>query len=301
MYVHLNNFMYYNDWSRISNFIGKWSFMYLSNSSYKYQLISYLSLIKLFSEFPKYSTVNFKVNTLESSLINGFYDQTFVYDVFIFNFPFELSNLILGIDYKSDYKILKFKYHINYVFIEIEQTKNHWVFDFNYFAMLTGLNVTNCNLIVNDRNDYIDHNILYTNKYNMIDNYKYYGVDDYTMVVESFSDLSLTKFLCLRYGFGSYLSNTYSQYLGISKEFNVSLIKNYWHYSRGELYFESKLDHLDTNLAKYVLNRHSSLISLNSRKGIRLSKGFPIYGQRTRSNSKTASKFPYTISFKSII
>lgn len=48
---------------------------------------------------------------------------------------------------------------------------------------------------------------------------------------------------------------------------------------------------LANNLKKYRLVRKQHLVNIKTYRGLRRKKGFPIRGQRTHTNAKTAKKF----------
>jgi ribosomal protein S13 len=132
--------------------------------------------------------------------------------------------------------------------------------------------------------------------FKMVDNLKMFNVEELSS--EHISSISLLQFYSRRHGIGLYVSNLVCKHLGISSQFKYSFLPKYEHFIDLNMFFFKRMHMLDTSLSEYILSRHQFLITLNNLKGVRLLNGLPIYGQRTRSNSRTASKFPYKLNFK---
>ena len=91
------------------------------------------------------------------------------------------------------------------------------------------------------------------------------------------------------YGIGINQSIFFCKQLGISKNYKL---KNLSKFQLKKLNFFIKISKLKINvdLIKQKRNFLKLLIDIKCYKGIRKTKGFPVRGQRTRSNSKTAKK-----------
>lgn len=109
---------------------------------------------------------------------------------------------------------------------------------------------------------------------------------------------NVLQFLSSRYGIGMNLSKKIITFLGIHINFKYEFVPVYFFFTKLKNLLSKHVKLLDSNLSEFVLSMHKSLIRLNSYKGLRLLNGYPIHGQRTRSNHKTALKFPYTLKFK---
>lgn len=136
------------------------------------------------------------------------------------------------------------------------------------------------------------HKFNYSNRYKFVDNLKFFGVDDLMD-----NDLNMIQFFSKRYGVSTYTSTYICSYLGISANYKVSNLAIYMYYLTVSFFFETNSNNLDDKLYNNILSRHIFKINLENRTSKRLLDGYPIYGQRTRSNSKTAAKFPYKLKF----
>lgn len=87
--------------------------------------------------------------------------------------------------------------------------------------------------------------------------------------------------------------------LGISKhtkysELLPSTIDQLFHtlsYIRNISTPNNKFSPIEFNLDKYINSHISQIIQLHSQKSFRFLAGYPVRGQRTRSNAKTSRKF----------
>jgi len=77
--------------------------------------------------------------------------------------------------------------------------------------------------------------------------------------------------------------------LGISKNFKVFELTEEQKFNLIKLIDSSGIL-INSDLKRFLLNKKKKLINIKSYKGLRKLKGFPVRGQRTRSNAKTAKK-----------
>ena len=98
-------------------------------------------------------------------------------------------------------------------------------------------------------------------------------------------------FITLNYifGIGKYHSLILCKKLGISKNFKASELTEEQKFNLIKL-IESSNVFINADLKRVLINSHQKLINVKSYKGLRKLKGFPVRGQRTRSNAKTAKK-----------
>jgi ribosomal protein S13 len=256
----------------------------------------------MLDNYNDYISTNFFWKTLETSLLNGFSSETYNDFMDQHHFYSFVSDFYYKFDLNVDECVIFIIQNIN-VLIEydlVSDVYKRWIHNINFFfscnKLTNNISILNVNLL----RDSSAHTLFSSDTFKFVDDFKFYGLDDYTLRVETFSDYNLFQFFCLRSGFKGYLANLASKYLGVSQQLNVKLINNYWHYGISSIFLESRSSSLDDNIFNYILSRHLRLISLNSRKGIRLLNGYPIYGQRTRSNAKTSSKYPYKLQFKNL-
>ena len=89
------------------------------------------------------------------------------------------------------------------------------------------------------------------------------------------------------YGIGHSKSIMICQKLGFSPNYKISELS----FSQlNKLYSVTKNFKLNSNLKQIEYNTWSKLVKIKSYKGLRKLKGFPVRGQRTRSNAKTSKK-----------
>lgn len=295
MFYVLNVYTTYSNWYYALNWIANFSFSVIKTLSFEYKYISYLTSISLSKEYKDKNSFFFSIPKIDSKLVNGSSIVQFCTSLFDNNYFFSKSQSMIDSN-----NVLTFTFFF-YLWEFRLCSDDNWFNNFNFIGMeiLLSSNISVL-LDVNESNTLQDHTLLYSNIYSIVDDYSFYGLEDYSLRVDSFIEYNMFQFLKLRYGFGSYLSKFYCSYMGFSKELSFKDLCNYWYYSLGGLYLDSKSRYMDNKLALFEKSRHLFLVRLNSRKGIRLLNGYPIYGQRTRSNAKTSSKFPYTLQFKTI-
>lgn len=97
--------------------------------------------------------------------------------------------------------------------------------------------------------------------------------------------VSLTKI----YGVNHTTSKMFCKKMGFSKSLKTNELDSEQIASLNVLISSSELI-LTHNLKKQKLAATKKLISIKSRRGLRKIEGFPIRGQRTHSNAKTAKK-----------
>lgn len=90
------------------------------------------------------------------------------------------------------------------------------------------------------------------------------------------------------FGVGRYYSLIFCKKLGISKNFKVSALTEKQKLNVTRLIENSNL-FINSELKRFLIKK-KDLINIKSYKGLRKLKGFPVRGQRTRSNAKTAKK-----------
>lgn len=286
----------------------------------KYFLLSYLSLINLYQSNSTWIDVNLMIKNSYTSSQNEILFGSLDHSVLVANLnlltlkPYFKSYVSALID--SDSKIasnnedklsffkIKQKIHSNYFYLKqnrlfglyknffliYESVNDHLVPPSHTFNDI-GFNSSSSLYMIES-----SHLVLKSSDFRMIDNIKMFNFDEFSS--EEIGLNSLMQFYSRRHGIGSHVSKILCNHLGISNSLKFGVLPKYEHYMDLSMFFFKRLHLIDTSLSEYVLSRHQFLISLNSLKGVRLLNGLPIYGQRTRSNSRTSSKFPYKLKFK---
>ena len=90
-------------------------------------------------------------------------------------------------------------------------------------------------------------------------------------------------------------------YVGIHYRIAYATLNINFYYSKVRYFFVRNANILDKYIASYVLSRHLRTIKMNTYKGLRLVHGRPTKGQRTRANGNSSAKYPYALSFKSVL
>lgn len=91
------------------------------------------------------------------------------------------------------------------------------------------------------------------------------------------------------YGIGKVSSINFCKKLGLSANLKVSELSIDQKNRLIRIITESKIL-INSDLKKLKNGNNKKLVDMKSYKGIRKLKGFPVRGQRTRSNAKTAKK-----------
>jgi small subunit ribosomal protein S13 len=91
------------------------------------------------------------------------------------------------------------------------------------------------------------------------------------------------------YGVGKYHALIFCKKLGISKNFKVFELTEEQKFNLIKLIDSSGIL-INSDLKRFLLNKKKKLINIKSYKGLRKLQGFPVRGQRTRSNAITARK-----------
>lgn len=92
-------------------------------------------------------------------------------------------------------------------------------------------------------------------------------------------------------GLGPYKAKNLCYKLGISEKTNIiSLNKDKLDLLNKHLMLLRKNNEIEVGLTNTIYNNIIKLININSYYGIRHKLGYPVRGQRTRSNGKTAHK-----------
>jgi small subunit ribosomal protein S13 len=111
----------------------------------------------------------------------------------------------------------------------------------------------------------------------------------YLLETELKDNKSLYISLSSIFGIGKFYSLIFCKKLGFSKNFKVFELTEEHKFNLIKLIEKSKIL-INSDLKRLLLNQHKKLINIKSYKGLRKLKGFPVRGQRTRSNAKTAKK-----------
>lgn len=98
------------------------------------------------------------------------------------------------------------------------------------------------------------------------------------------------------YGVGKYHSLIFCKKLGISKNFKVFELTEEQKFNLVKLIETSKFL-INSDLKLLLINKQKKLVNIKSYRGLRKLKGFPVRGQRTKSNAKTAKKINSKINF----
>lgn len=303
MLFYVLKFCYYSRWNLLLNYIGI-NFNYLiSNHCLRFINRSYISM-SAFLETLKNSKSSLLYNTSYKNdlFITSYSSQSYAdsKDYFLcFSVEGRQSSKRTFFMIKIQYSISSTYYYNYYIYLKKSIAYLFSNILCNYFSSLFIYNKYSSTLLYQSNNWIDRHSLLYTNVYKFVDDFKLFGLEDYSLKFDYFSETKIRNFFTIRYGLGFFVSNLICKYLGISNQMLLSNLVNYWEYSSGHRFFDQYSNILDQNLWLYVLSRHKALIGLNHRKGLRLLNGYPINGQRTRSNAKTASKFPYKLKFKS--
>jgi small subunit ribosomal protein S13 len=92
------------------------------------------------------------------------------------------------------------------------------------------------------------------------------------------------------FGIGKFYSIFFCKKLGFSKNFKVFELTEDQKLKLIRLIENSKLL-INSDLKRLLNVEQKKLVNIKSYRGLRKLKGFPVRGQRTRSNAKTAKKF----------
>ena len=91
------------------------------------------------------------------------------------------------------------------------------------------------------------------------------------------------------FGIGKFYSNLFCRKLGFSKNFNVIELTEDQKLKIVRLIDKSNIL-INSDLKRALNLDQKKLIQIKSYRGLRKLKGFPVRGQRTRSNARTAKK-----------
>jgi Ribosomal protein S13/S18. len=91
------------------------------------------------------------------------------------------------------------------------------------------------------------------------------------------------------FGIGKFYSNFFCKKLGFSKNTKVFELTEDQKLKLVRLIENSKLL-INSDLKRLVNMEQKKLVNIKSYRGLRKLKGFPVRGQRTRSNARTAKK-----------
>jgi len=94
------------------------------------------------------------------------------------------------------------------------------------------------------------------------------------------------------YGINTYYSNYFCKKIGVSNNFKVFELSSDQKIKLIRLIENSKCS-INSDLKKSISLEKKKLINIKLYRGLRRIRGFPVRGQRTRSNAKTAKKFRF--------
>ena len=99
---------------------------------------------------------------------------------------------------------------------------------------------------------------------------------------------SIVYALTILYGINIYQSKKICKNIGINPQITVNKLKNN-HVNRLINYINKNLK-IEQFLKKDKKDKINDLLEIKSNRGIRLSQGLPVRGQRTHTNAKTSKK-----------
>tara|TARA_B110000908_G_C10245751_1_gene448680 strand:+ start:291 stop:647 length:357 start_codon:yes stop_codon:yes gene_type:complete len=112
----------------------------------------------------------------------------------------------------------------------------------------------------------------------------------YLLETDLTNDKPLFLALSEVYGIGLKQSVLFCKKLGFSKDIKVHEITNFQKKKIVSLISNSSFLDINSELKRKLKFDNKRLLSIKSYRGIRKYKGFPVRGQRTKTNSKTAKK-----------
>jgi small subunit ribosomal protein S13 len=118
----------------------------------------------------------------------------------------------------------------------------------------------------------------------------------YLLETELQNHKSLCTTLKYVFGIGNGNSTIICKKLGFSKNFKVSELTEEHKFNLINL-IESSKYLINSDLKLFLINKQKKLVNIKSYRGLRKLKGFPVRGQRTRSNAKTAKKINIKLNF----
>jgi len=265
-------------------FFLKKSFYYINKLLWYYQYaLSANRYKKIYSKIYNIPTVNNVIISLEDLYL---WEVEFITEGINIDFKIYLYNL------DFNFLIFKIKNIIFYIFENNFIINNIIIFsiikNFNTFTRI------NFNYILTKYTLNENSSIFMVN-YKFIDHVRYFNIKiQNTFMLDKYPAI---KLLSQRYGFGTKMSSMVLKYLGISSIFvpNLLPINNFYH--KLSFFFSSRLLKLDNYLMNFYILKHTFLKKIKVYRGFRLLRGYPVSGQRTRSNYKTSSKKPYFYSF----
>ena len=109
---------------------------------------------------------------------------------------------------------------------------------------------------------------------------------------------SILYSLTVLYGINEYQSKKICKNIGINPQITINKLKNN-HVNRLINYINKNIK-IEQLLKQSKKDRLNELLDIKSNRGIRLSQGLPVRGQRTHTNAKTAKKFKKVFGQKQI-
>jgi small subunit ribosomal protein S13 len=110
-----------------------------------------------------------------------------------------------------------------------------------------------------------------------------------------FGSLNLFQFFSQRLGIGKKISNYISLYSGFHKTARYRTLenKNYYVLLRFKNFFIQKKEHLDYYVEDKMKSNIKKYLNLYNIRGKKHKSGFPVRGQRIKTNGKTAKKLRF--------
>lgn len=106
-------------------------------------------------------------------------------------------------------------------------------------------------------------------------------------------NLNLYQFLSLRYGLGSSLVKLICKYSGVSPFCKATVLRRSYVFDKIRRFLVSNKLNLDKNLQESMISRINFYTNIHNYRGIRHSFHYPVRGQRTRTNAKSAKRPSY--------
>jgi hypothetical protein len=107
-------------------------------------------------------------------------------------------------------------------FLFVDYNLNH-----NFFSLYSNILPIKNSLRMHVVREFTSHSLFGSDHFKFVDDYKFYGLEDYSLRLAHFSSYNIVQFFCLRSGFNLYLGNLVSKYLGFSSQLNIEQLKNY--------------------------------------------------------------------------
>jgi small subunit ribosomal protein S13 len=136
-------------------------------------------------------------------------------------------------------------------------------------------------------------NVVFNQMEAIVDNIKMFSKKE-----ENWNVLKLFKFFAFRYGIGISLAKQLCIYTGNHEYVQCRNVQLNYNLVKLKTLLLNNLSALDINLAYSMYLRRKYFVKISSYRGLRHFNRYPVRGQRTRSNAKTAKKEPYSFKLK---